>query len=214
MILSCIEQVLSSRVCGNLFRTFRQYVTEPATWFAITTKLEMLLNQFGCVMLFTTFLQVPIAEPHRAFGRFKPLPRWWSATHCRSCVGLGIGPIPLPVGRCYDWGCCRSAYAVDRLRVHVCLYLKLKECLQKGTTFFNEYEDFKNSIIEKTGLKDKSLFKPLRWKWCTVVDNGPDDFRYFYPLIKIIRRNYKMIDVLVTSILTIVFKYYFCINGL
>ena len=59
--------------------------------------------------------------------------------------------------------------------------LKLKECLQKAP-FFNEYEDLKNYIIEKTGLKDKSLFKPLRYI-LTGVDNGPD-ISDIYPLIK------------------------------
>lgn len=58
---------------------------------------------------------------------------------------------------------------------------KIKECL-KNAPFFEEYEDFKNYISEKTGLKGKNLFKPLRYI-LTGVDNGPN-LTDIYPLIK------------------------------
>lgn len=59
--------------------------------------------------------------------------------------------------------------------------LQIKECLQKAP-FFSDYKNLENYIIEKTGLKDKNLFKPLRYI-LTGVDNGPDILD-IYPLIK------------------------------
>ncbi|MCT7587305.1 glutamate--tRNA ligase [Aliarcobacter butzleri] len=57
----------------------------------------------------------------------------------------------------------------------------IKECLQKGT-YFDNYEDLKNYILNETSLKGKNLFKPLRYI-LTGVENGPN-LSDIYPLIK------------------------------
>lgn len=57
----------------------------------------------------------------------------------------------------------------------------IKECLQKAT-YFDNYEDLKNYIVNETSLKGKSLFKPLRYI-LTGVENGPN-LSDIYPLIK------------------------------
>lgn len=57
----------------------------------------------------------------------------------------------------------------------------IKECLQKAT-YFDNYEDFKNYIVNETSLKGKNLFKPLRYI-LTGVENGPN-LSDIYPLIK------------------------------
>jgi len=43
----------------------------------------------------------------------------------------------------------------------------------KNAPYFEEYNDFKKYIMEKSGLKGKSFFKPLRYL-LTGVGNGPD----------------------------------------
>ena len=57
----------------------------------------------------------------------------------------------------------------------------IKECLQKAT-YFDNYEDLKNYIVDETSLKGKNLFKPLRYI-LTGVENGPN-LSDIYPLIK------------------------------
>ncbi|MCG3658414.1 glutamate--tRNA ligase [Aliarcobacter butzleri] len=57
----------------------------------------------------------------------------------------------------------------------------IKECLQKAT-YFDNYEDLKNYIVNETSLKGKNLFKPLRYI-LTGVENGPN-LSDIYPLIK------------------------------
>ncbi|MCG3663663.1 glutamate--tRNA ligase [Aliarcobacter butzleri] len=57
----------------------------------------------------------------------------------------------------------------------------IKKCLQKAT-YFDNYEDLKNYIVNETSLKGKSLFKPLRYI-LTGVENGPN-LSDIYPLIK------------------------------
>ncbi|MFW3341465.1 glutamate--tRNA ligase [Aliarcobacter butzleri] len=57
----------------------------------------------------------------------------------------------------------------------------IKECLQKAT-YFDNYEDLKNYILNETSLKGKNLFKPLRYI-LTGVENGPN-LSDIYPLIK------------------------------
>ncbi len=59
--------------------------------------------------------------------------------------------------------------------------LKLKECL-KEAPFFDDFEELKKYVSEKTNLKDKNLFKPLRYI-LTGADNGPNILD-IYPLIK------------------------------
>ena len=59
--------------------------------------------------------------------------------------------------------------------------LKLKECL-KEAPFFDDFEELKKYVSEKTNLKDKSLFKILRYI-LTGADNGPNILD-IYPLIK------------------------------
>jgi len=58
---------------------------------------------------------------------------------------------------------------------------KIKDCLQKAP-FFENYEDLKSYIIEKTSLKGKDLFKPLRFI-LTGAQNGPN-ISDIYPFIK------------------------------
>jgi glutamyl-tRNA synthetase len=43
----------------------------------------------------------------------------------------------------------------------------------KDAPYFEEYEDFKNYIMNKSGLKDEDLFKPLRFL-LTGTEHGPD----------------------------------------
>ncbi|MCT7560848.1 glutamate--tRNA ligase [Aliarcobacter butzleri] len=57
----------------------------------------------------------------------------------------------------------------------------IKECLQKAS-YFDNYEDLKNYIVNETSLKGKNLFKPLRYI-LTGVENGPN-LSDIYPLIK------------------------------
>ena len=59
--------------------------------------------------------------------------------------------------------------------------LKLKECLQKAP-FFNDFEELKKYIEEKTSLKEEKLVKPLRYI-LTGADNGVN-ISDIYPLIK------------------------------
>ena len=59
--------------------------------------------------------------------------------------------------------------------------LKLKECLQKAP-FFNDFEELKKYIKEKTSLKEEQLVKPLRYI-LTGADNGVN-ISDIYPLIK------------------------------
>ena len=59
--------------------------------------------------------------------------------------------------------------------------LKLKECLQKAP-FFNNFEELKKYIEEKTSLKEEQLVKPLRYI-LTGADNGVS-ISDIYPLIK------------------------------
>ncbi|MDD2291942.1 MAG: glutamate--tRNA ligase [Aliarcobacter sp.] len=59
--------------------------------------------------------------------------------------------------------------------------LKLKECLQKAP-FFNDFEELKKYIEEKTSLKEEQLVKPLRYI-LTGADNGVN-ISDIYPLIK------------------------------
>ena len=48
----------------------------------------------------------------------------------------------------------------------------MRDCISKAP-HFEEYEDFKNHIIEVTGLKGKNFFKPLRLL-LTGAEHGPD----------------------------------------
>ncbi len=59
--------------------------------------------------------------------------------------------------------------------------LKLKECLQKAP-FFNDFEELKKYIEEKTSLKEEQLVKPLRYI-LTGADDGVN-ISDVYPLIK------------------------------
>ena len=59
--------------------------------------------------------------------------------------------------------------------------LKLKESLQKAP-FFNDFEELKKYIEEKTSLKEEQLVKPLRYI-LTGADNGVN-ISDIYPLIK------------------------------
>lgn len=60
-------------------------------------------------------------------------------------------------------------------------FKSIKECLQKAS-YFDNYEDLKNYIVNETSLKGKNLFKPLRYI-LTGVENGPN-LSDIYPLIK------------------------------
>lgn len=60
-------------------------------------------------------------------------------------------------------------------------FKSIRECLQKAP-YFDNYEDLKNYIVNKTSLKGKNLFKPLRYI-LTGVENGPN-LSDIYPLIK------------------------------
>lgn len=60
-------------------------------------------------------------------------------------------------------------------------FISIKELL-KNAPYFENYDDLKNYIVEKTNLKGKSLFKPLRYI-LTGRDNGPN-ISDIYPLIK------------------------------
>lgn len=59
--------------------------------------------------------------------------------------------------------------------------LKLKVCLQEAP-FFDDFKELEKYVSEKTNLKDKSLFKILRYI-LTGADNGPNILD-IYPLIK------------------------------
>jgi glutamyl-tRNA synthetase len=60
-------------------------------------------------------------------------------------------------------------------------YRKIKECLISAP-FIENYDEFKNYIINATGLKDESLCNPLRYI-LTGEDKGPE-LSNIYPLIK------------------------------
>ena len=60
-------------------------------------------------------------------------------------------------------------------------FIKLQECL-KNAPFLDDYEELKTYITEKTSLKGKNLFKPLRYI-LTGRDNGPN-ISDVYPFIK------------------------------
>jgi len=60
-------------------------------------------------------------------------------------------------------------------------FKKIKECIQNAP-FFNQFSELEEYIINKTGLKDESLSKPLRYI-LTGEDNGPN-LCDIYPLIK------------------------------
>ena len=60
-------------------------------------------------------------------------------------------------------------------------FAKLKECLQNAP-YYDNFDDLKKYIIEKTQLKDDSLDKPLRFI-LTGSKSGPD-ISNIYPLIK------------------------------
>ena len=55
-------------------------------------------------------------------------------------------------------------------------------CLLFFAPFFDDFEELKKYIAEKTSLKGKQLFKPLRYV-LTGADNGPN-ISDIYPLIK------------------------------
>ena len=57
----------------------------------------------------------------------------------------------------------------------------IKEAL-KIAPYFENYDDLKDYVVEKTGLKGKNLFKPLRYI-LTGVENGPN-LTDIYPFIK------------------------------
>ncbi|MEM5558769.1 glutamate--tRNA ligase [Aliarcobacter cryaerophilus] len=57
----------------------------------------------------------------------------------------------------------------------------IKEVL-KNAPYFENYDDLKDYVVEKTGLKGKNLFKPLRYI-LTGVENGPN-LTDIYPFIK------------------------------
>ena len=59
--------------------------------------------------------------------------------------------------------------------------LKLKVCLQEAP-FFDDFKELEKYVSEKTNLKDKSLFKILRYI-LTGADSGPNILG-IYPLIK------------------------------
>ncbi|MBU1927820.1 glutamate--tRNA ligase, partial [bacterium] len=48
----------------------------------------------------------------------------------------------------------------------------MSECI-KNAPYFEEYEDFKNYIMQETNLKGKNFFKPLRLL-LTGAEHGPD----------------------------------------
>jgi glutamyl-tRNA synthetase len=60
-------------------------------------------------------------------------------------------------------------------------FIKLKECL-KSAPFIDDFNDLKKYITEKTGLKGKLLFMPLRFA-LTGATKGPN-LSEIYPLIK------------------------------
>jgi glutamyl-tRNA synthetase len=60
-------------------------------------------------------------------------------------------------------------------------FIKLKECL-KSAPFIDDFNDLKKYITEKTGLKGKLLFMPLRFT-LTGATKGPN-LSEIYPLIK------------------------------
>ncbi|QKF59420.1 glutamate--tRNA ligase [Aliarcobacter lanthieri] len=57
----------------------------------------------------------------------------------------------------------------------------IKECLINAP-YFENYDDLKNYVIDKTSLKGKNLFKPLRYI-LTGAENGPN-ISDIYPFIK------------------------------
>ncbi|MBL3520103.1 glutamate--tRNA ligase [Arcobacter lanthieri] len=57
----------------------------------------------------------------------------------------------------------------------------IKECLISAP-YFENYDDLKNYVIDKTSLKGKNLFKPLRYI-LTGAENGPN-ISDIYPFIK------------------------------
>lgn len=57
----------------------------------------------------------------------------------------------------------------------------IKEAL-KVAPYFENYDDLKDYVVQKTGLKGKNLFKPLRYI-LTGVENGPN-LTDIYPFIK------------------------------
>ena len=57
----------------------------------------------------------------------------------------------------------------------------IKEVL-KNAPYFENYDDLKDYVVQKTGLKGKNLFKPLRYI-LTGVENGPN-LTDIYPFIK------------------------------
>ena len=57
----------------------------------------------------------------------------------------------------------------------------IKEAL-KSAPYFENYDDLKDYVIQKTELKGKNLFKPLRYI-LTGVENGPN-LTDIYPFIK------------------------------
>ncbi|WP_418185589.1 glutamate--tRNA ligase [Aliarcobacter vitoriensis] len=57
----------------------------------------------------------------------------------------------------------------------------IKESL-KNATYFETYDELKNYVVEKTALKGKNLFKPLRFI-LTGTENGPN-LADIYPFIK------------------------------
>ncbi|WP_066346268.1 glutamate--tRNA ligase [Aliarcobacter cryaerophilus] len=59
--------------------------------------------------------------------------------------------------------------------------VKIKKKL-KEAPYFENYDDLKDYVVEKTGLKGKNLFKPLRYI-LTGVENGPN-LTDIYPFIK------------------------------
>lgn len=60
-------------------------------------------------------------------------------------------------------------------------FIKIKIAL-KEKAYFETYDELKNFIMEKTSLKGKNLFKPLRYI-LTGVENGPN-LADIYPFIK------------------------------
>ena len=57
----------------------------------------------------------------------------------------------------------------------------IKEAL-KNAPYFENYDDLKDYVVQKTELKGKNLFKPLRYI-LTGVENGPN-LTDIYPFIK------------------------------
>ncbi|HAC71331.1 MAG TPA: glutamate--tRNA ligase, partial [Arcobacter skirrowii] len=58
---------------------------------------------------------------------------------------------------------------------------KIKDAL-KDAPYFENYDDLKDYVVQKTELKGKNLFKPLRYI-LTGVENGPN-LSDIYPFIK------------------------------